>query len=74
MSAARFVLDVLPAEAAAASAAKTAKAKAARPPLRCEQRGGDVIYVPSAWSHAVLNTRTSVGYAVEWDSALWSHY
>ena len=42
--------------------------------LRCTQRGGDVLYVPYAWSHATLNLRTSVGFAVEFDSPLWAPY
>ena len=41
----------------------------ARPPaLQCDQRQGDVFYVPRNWGHAVINTRTSVGYAVEFSS------
>ena len=46
----------------------------ARRPLQCTQRGGDVVYVPSGWGHAVLNVRTSIGFAVEFDSPLHSRY
>ena len=35
------------------------------PPLECTQQAGDAFYVPSGWSHAVLNLETSVGFAVE---------
>jgi len=37
-------------------------------------RGGDVLYVPYTWSHATVNLRTSVGFAVEFDSPLWAPY
>ena len=33
--------------------------------LECTQRAGDVLYVPKYWSHAVLNTRESIGIARE---------
>ena len=33
--------------------------------LECTQRSGDVLYVPKYWSHAVLNTRESIGIARE---------
>jgi len=42
--------------------------------LACTQRGGDVLYVPYTWSHATVNLRTSVGFAVEFDSPLWAPY
>ena len=31
--------------------------------LRCEQRAGDVIYVPQQWWHSTLNIQESVGLA-----------
>ena len=31
----------------------------------CVQEGGDVIYIPDGWNHAVLNTQESVGIAIE---------
>ena len=31
----------------------------------CTQEGGDVLFIPSGWHHAVLNTQESVGIAVE---------
>jgi hypothetical protein len=37
-------------------------------PLVCTQRAGDVIFVPGGWGHAVLNTETVIGYAVEFHS------
>ena len=66
----RHVLPALNATAAGGAAAR----RAAAPPLQCTQRGGDVLYVPSGWGHAVLNTRTSVGFAVEFDSLLGAWY
>ena len=33
--------------------------------LQCDQRAGDLLFVPKMWGHAVVNTRTSVGVAVE---------
>lgn len=33
--------------------------------LECIQEPGDVLYVPTAWAHGVLNLDTSVGYAME---------
>ncbi len=35
-------------------------------PLLAVQRAGDVVYVPSEWSHAVLNLRESIGVAEEY--------
>lgn len=37
--------------------------------LECTQGAGDVMYVPRGWGHAVLNTRTSVGFALEFATA-----
>ena len=34
-------------------------------PLTCTQKGGQALFVPSGWLHAVLNLRDSVGVAVE---------
>lgn len=31
--------------------------------MRCEQRAGDLIYVPQQWWHATLNVQESVGFA-----------
>ena len=31
----------------------------------CKQEGGDVLFIPSGWHHAVLNTQESVGMAIE---------
>ena len=33
--------------------------------LQCVQRAGDVIFVPDAWGHAVVNLAPSVGFAQE---------
>ena len=33
--------------------------------LECTQRAGDILYVPKYWSHAVLNTKESIGIARE---------
>ena len=33
--------------------------------LECVQKDGDVLYVPKYWSHAVLNTKESIGIARE---------
>jgi ribosomal protein L16 Arg81 hydroxylase len=38
--------------------------------LRCEQHAGDVLYVPDMWGHAVLNTRETIGYAMEVESPI----
>jgi hypothetical protein len=43
-------------------------------PLECTQRAGDVIFIPSGWGHSVINIKTSIGFAVEFDSALHSRY
>lgn len=42
----------------------------AEPPAMCTQRAGDVFIVPRGWGHAILNTATSVGYAVEFSTPL----
>ena len=60
VSAARFFRSVLP--------------RAREAPLLCEQRGGDVFFVPNGWGHSVLNLETSVGYAVEFSSVLHAFY
>ena len=39
-------------------------------PMQCTQAAGDVMYVPRTWGHAVLNTRTSIGFALETPLAL----
>ena len=36
-------------------------------PHVCTQRAGDLFFVPRAWSHATLNLRESVGFAVEFN-------
>lgn len=36
--------------------------------LQCTQEAGDVMYVPHGWGHAVLNTQTSIGVAVEFST------
>ena len=33
--------------------------------LQCRQESGDVLFVPEAWGHAVLNVGESVGVASE---------
>ena len=33
-----------------------------------------MLFVPYTWSHATVNLRTSVGYAVEFDTPLWAPY
>ena len=35
--------------------------------MQCLQVAGDVMFVPRAWGHAVLNTAASVGCAQEYD-------
>ena len=39
--------------------------QAAAPMLRCTQRRGDVVIVPSQAGHATLNTAPSMGFAFE---------
>jgi hypothetical protein len=66
VSAARFFAHDLPrAEAGAGERER---------PLVCAQRSGDVFFVPNGWGHAVLNLRTSIGYAVELSSLLHAYY
>jgi hypothetical protein len=31
----------------------------------CSQRAGDALFVPAGWAHAVLNTATAIGVALE---------
>lgn len=38
--------------------------------IECTQEAGDVIFVPSDWSHGVLNTKTSIGVALEFSTVL----
>ena len=41
-----------------------------RAPLQCSQAAGDALYVPRGWGHAVLNLNTSVGWVVEFSTAM----
>ena len=34
-------------------------------PLECTQRAGDLMFVPRAWGHGILNLEHSVGFAIE---------
>ena len=40
----------------------------------CEQRAGDILYVPGGWGHAVINEEPSVGVAVEFVDAFMVHH
>lgn len=40
----------------------------AQRPLQCTQLAGDVLYIPHGWSHAVLNMKTSIGFALEFST------
>ena len=33
--------------------------------LRCEQRAGDIMFIPGTYAHGVLNTRRTIGVATE---------
>ena len=39
-------------------------------PLQCMQYEGDVIFVPRDWGHGVINTQSTIGVAVEFNSFL----
>ena len=59
---------LLPPSLAAFSTQPARRLFAGPPPpgaLRCTQMAGDIVFVPEAWAHATLNTRTSVGHALE---------
>ena len=38
------------------------------------QRAGDIMYVPSMWAHMVVNTRPSIGAALEFDTGYWLYW
>jgi len=38
--------------------------------LACTQRGGDMMYVPTMWSHAVFNTKQSIGVTFEFPQGI----
>jgi uncharacterized protein YaaW (UPF0174 family) len=40
-------------------------------PYLCTQQAGDLMYVPHGWGHAVLNLRTSIGVAIEFNTVAW---
>ena len=40
----------------------------------CEQRAGDILYVPAGWGHAVVNEEPSVGAAIEFVDAFMVHH
>jgi hypothetical protein len=50
------------------SAGKVVADAALLAPIVCRQRQGDLIYVPRAWGHGVLNLMPSVGYANEYQA------
>ena len=33
--------------------------------LKCEQRAGEILYVPAHWGHATQNMETTLGIAIE---------
>lgn len=35
--------------------------------MECVQESGDVLFIPEAWGHSVLNLAESVGYASEFE-------
>ncbi len=37
--------------------------------LECVQHAGDIIYVPSGWSHSTLNVDECIGHAIEFDTS-----
>lgn len=37
-------------------------------PIECVQHAGEVVYVPSMWSHATINLDECIGLAVELDT------
>ena len=39
--------------------------KRSKDAMQCIQHGGDVLYIPSLWSHATLNRKQSIGVAHE---------
>ena len=45
-----------------------------RDAIVCEQRAGDILYVPAGWGHAVVNEEPSVGAAVEFVDAFMVHH
>ncbi len=45
-----------------------------RDAIVCEQRAGDILYVPGGWGHAVVNEEPSVGVAVEFVDAAMVHH
>ena len=45
-----------------------------RDAIVCEQRAGDILYVPGGWGHAVVNEEPSVGAAVEFVDAAMVHH
>jgi histone arginine demethylase JMJD6 len=49
----------------AAATADVAEIKHPIEPFACTQRAGEVLFVPTGWSHAVLNVEDSIGVAVE---------
>ena len=36
-------------------------------PVECVQRSGQLLYVPSAWSHSTINLDDVIGLAIEFD-------
>jgi hypothetical protein len=69
-AAAQFSAEDVWAWATAEGRARLAELAAAGELLQCDQRAGDLLFVPKMWGHAVVNTRASVGVAVEF-SAPW---
>ena len=40
-----------------------------KPPIKCIQRAGDILFVPDGFAHATVNLETAVGVAVEYEPA-----
>ena len=60
---------------ASCAAAKKSNAGVGAPPtphpcpIEFDQLPGDIVYVPDSFAHATVNIQTSIGFAVEFDTA-----
>jgi len=64
--------DTTPGPVWIATVAPALRAKGV-PVFECIQEAGDALYIPHGWGHAVLNLKTSVGFALNLEQ-IWGSF
>ena len=63
----KYIGDTTPAAATVVATASDGADKQHVNVIQCVQRGGEAIFVPEGWGHAILNLQPSVGFASEFE-------